>query len=44
MEVDGQHIEAVVFEALGDGSADPACRAGHDGGPPVAGALHRPGL
>ena len=43
IEVDGEHIEAVILEALGDRAADPAGRAGHDGGPPMASALHRPG-
>jgi hypothetical protein len=44
IQVDGQHIEAVLLEALADRSADPACRTGHDGGPPLAGALHHPRL
>jgi len=44
IEVNGQHVEAVMLEALPDRSADPTRRAGHDGGPPLAGALHGFGL
>ena len=44
IQVHGEDVEAVILEALGDRSPDPACRAGYDGGPPVACAFHRRGL
>ena len=44
IQVHGQDVEAIILKALGDRSPDPACRAGYDGGPPVACAFHRRGL